>query len=408
MKILYLSQYFPPEVGATQNRAYEMAKNLIHLGHEVIVMTEVPNHPSGIIPAKYRNRFCILDKYDEIPVIRNWVWVKPHKTFYSRMLFYLSFMFSTVLNSFSLERKKFDIIYATSPPLFVGIAGLVIAKLMKLPLIFEVRDLWPESAIDLKQISSPITVKMSHWLANTIYSHSKAIIAVTNGIATKLKIKNIDAKKISTIKNGTNINSNINLYDSMLEERLGWKDKFIVLYAGIHGIAQGLETIIYAADCLKEIDNIKFVFIGEGPNKNNLKAIVKKKKLENIEFLPEVPREEIFKYISLSTVCLVPLKKLTIFQGALPSKMFDAWACKKPIILSVNGEAKRELKKANGGIYAEPENHMAIAISVLKLFKNPDLCNILGENGYRFLYKYGYTRSQQAAYLERALYRSIK
>jgi len=407
MRILYLSQYFPPEIGATQTRAYEMASNLVSMGHWVTMMTEVPNHPSGIIPLEYRSRFRVIEEMDGIQVVRSWIYATPIKTFRTRMLFYLSFMLTTVLNSLFFKRNQFDVVYATSPPLFVGLAGLIIAKLRRIPFVFEVRDLWPESAVELGELKNPRYVRYGHEIADRCYQNARGVVVVTKGIYEKLIKKNLREHKLFLIKNGTNPERYRYIQDHNLEKKLGWKGKFVVLYAGIHGVAQGLESVIETASVLEHMDRIHFAFIGEGPIKTSLIGEVKKKKLTNVEFLSEVPADEIAKYMSLASICLVPLRKKALFKGALPSKMFDCWACGKPIILSVDGEARTELEAARGGLFVEPENASAMAEAISYMYKNPPSCREMGENGRRYVFDKGYIRAQQADNLAQVLERLI-
>ncbi len=407
MRILYLSQYFPPEIGATQTRAYEMASNLVSMGHQVTMMTEMPNHPSGIIPLEYRSRFRVIEEMDGIHVVRSWVYATPVKSFRARMLFYLSFMLTTVLNSLFFKRKQFDVVYATSPPLFVGLAGLIIAKLRRIPFVFEVRDLWPESAVELGELKNPRYVRYGHEIADLCYQNARGVIVVTKGIYEKLIKKNLHEHKLFLIKNGTNPERYRYIQNHNLEKKLGWRGKFVVLYAGIHGVAQGLESVIETASVLEHMDRIHFAFVGEGPAKDGLIAEVKRKRITNIEFLSEVPADEIAKYISLASICLVPLRNKSLFKGALPSKMFDCWACGRPIILSVDGEARTELEAARGGLFVEPENASAMAEAISYMYKNPPSCREMGENGRRYIFDKGYIRAQQADNLDQVLERLI-
>lgn len=407
MRILYLSQYFPPEIGATQTRAYEMASNLVSMGHRVTMMTEVPNHPSGIIPRQYRFKVRVIEEMDGIHVVRSWVYATPIKSFRTRMLFYLSFMLITVINSLFFKRKQFDVVYATSPPLFVGLAGLIIAKLRRIPFVFEVRDLWPESAVELGELKNPRYIRYGHTIADLCYQNARGVVVVTKGIYEKLIKKNLPEHKLFLIKNGTNPERYHFIPDQNLGDELDWKGKFVILYAGIHGVAQGLESVIETASVLEHMDHIHFAFIGEGPIKTTLIGEVKKKKLTNVEFLSEVPADEIAKYISLASTCLVPLRKKNLFKGALPSKMFDCWACGKPIILSVDGEAREELEAAKGGLFVEPENTSAMAEAISYMYKNPPTCREMGENGRRYIFNKGYIRAQQADNLAQVLERLV-
>ena len=395
MNILYVSQYFPPEIGATQTRAYEMAANLVNLGHRVTVMTELPNHPSGIIPPEYRSRFRVVEHLDGIHVIRSWVYATPVKNFNTRMIFYLSFLVTTIINSLLLK-GKYDVVYATSPPLFAGLAGLIISKIRRIPFIFEVRDLWPESAVELGQLPDPRYVRWGYGLADLCYRRARSVVTVTRGIYDRLKARNLPECKLFLIKNGTNPQRYRYMLDRELETKLGWKGKFVVLYAGIHGVAQGLETVLEAASILNGVEEVHFALIGEGPVKGKLMAQAARSNLRNLEFLPEVPMDEIAKYISLASLSLVPLKKNDLFKGALPSKMFDCWACGKPIILSVDGEARHELELARGGLFVEPENAPAMAGAILAMYRNPTLCKKMGESGRRYIHKNEYIRARQA------------
>jgi glycosyltransferase involved in cell wall biosynthesis len=184
--------------------------------------------------------------------------------------------------------------------------------------------------------------------------------------------------------------------------------KFLVLYAGVHGVAQGLETVLGAAERLVDHPTIHFVFIGEGPVKPRLMARAMSEKLLNVEFLPEVPSDEICRFISLAAVCLVPLKKIPLFQGALPSKIFDCWACGKPLLISVDGEARREVEAAGGGVFVEPENSEALSDAILTLRNSPNKGKEMGENGRRYIYEKGYIRSLQAEKLSRIIEKTAK
>ena len=204
MRILYLSQYFPPEVGATQTRAYEMAQGLIRAGHRVTMLTEVPNHPEGIIRPEYRGRFWVRETLDGIDVIRVWVRTTPVKTMRTRLAFYISYMLNAALAGLLLARGRYDVIYATSPPLFVGGAALALSYLRHIPLVFEVRDLWPESAVALGELTNPCFIRWATWLEERCYARARRIIVVTQGIHDRLIERGLSAEKLVLIPNGAN------------------------------------------------------------------------------------------------------------------------------------------------------------------------------------------------------------
>ncbi len=403
MHILYLSQYFPPEVGATQSRAYEMARHLVSVGHRVTLIAEVPNHPSGIIPPEYRGRLYERADLDGIEVIRVWVKASPTKTRATRMLFYLSYMVTASLAGLTLAGGRYDILYATSPPLFVGGAALALSAVRRIPLVFEVRDLWPESAVALGEISSRWAVTMAGKLEEMCYNRARRIVVVTEGIRRRLEERGWGAK-LELIPNG----ANTELFrpdpqaGRKVRDELGLTDKFLVLYAGVHGLAQGLESVLEAAALLQEVEDIHFVFVGEGPKKADLIALRNQRRLTNVTMLAERPRSEMPAFLSAADVALVPLRKLDLFEGAVPSKMFDAWACGCPVLLSIDGEARRMLERADAGLFVEPENAEQMAQAILRLSGERERLRRLGENGRRFVETH-YSRRHLAERLEALL-----
>lgn len=405
MHILYLSQYFPPEVGATQTRAYEMARGLVAAGHRVTMLTEVPNHPSGIVPPHYRGKWVEHSTLDGIDVLRVWVKASPVKNFKSRMAFYLSFMANATLVGALKARGPFDVVYATSPPLFVGAAGLALHGLKRAPFVFEVRDLWPESAVALGELSSPRAIAWAGKLEELCYNRASRIVVVTEGIRQRLLSRGYPAGKLALIPNGANtelFQRQPALGAQFRVEHDLTQGAFVAIYAGIHGIAQGLETVLHAADLLRHEPDVRFVLVGEGPVKAELQALRAELGLDNVLLLPEQPRSAMPAILSAADAAIVPLRKLDLFQGALPSKMFDAWACELPLLLSIDGEARRTLEAADGGIYVPPEDVAALAAAIRALAAQPDRGRSLGQNGRRYTEQH-HSRQAQARQLERLL-----
>lgn len=403
MRILYLSQYFAPEIGATQTRAYEMAHHLVRAGHQVTMVAEVPNHPSGVIPPEYRGKLWERSEMDGIEVLRVWVKASPDKTFARRMAFYLTYMVNATLAGLLLARGRYDALVATSPPLFVGGAALALSRLRRMPLLFEVRDLWPESAVALGELSRPRAVAWATRLEEACYRRARRIVVVTEGIRRRLEERGF-GDKVIVIPNG----ANTELFrpapaaGAALRARLGLADKFLVVYAGIHGLAQGLETALGAARRLQSDPDIHFLFVGEGPKKAELLALKDQMGLGNVTMLPEAPRSEMTAYLSAADVALVPLRKLELFQGALPSKMFDAWACGCPVLLTIDGEARRVLEEAGGGLFVEPENEEQLAQAIARLKGEPDRLRQYGAQGRRHVEEH-YSRQRLAEQLEQTL-----
>jgi len=396
MRILYLSQYFFPEMGATQIRAYDNAYNWVHLGHQVTMIAEIPNHPAGVVPPEFRGKLYQRDTLDGIDVIRVWVKASPVKNFRNRLLFYLSYMVSAALAGLFISRGHYDLVYASSPPLFVGGAALIISTLRRIPFIFEVRDLWPESAVALGEIRSPKIVAWATHFEEACYHKAEKVIVVTRGILSNLLERGFPATKIELVPNG----ANTDLFDYRAEDRerlragLGLQGKLVAIYAGIHGVAQNLEFVIVAATLLKDHPEIHFLFIGEGPKKRELVEMVEKYKLTNITMLPEQPHQVVPSYLSAADVALIPLRDIELFKGAVPSKMYDAWACRRPILLSIDGEARQIMEQARAGHFIQPGDAQALATSLINMESTQDEWKVMGENGRNFTVRNNSRRAQ--------------
>ena len=396
MRILYLSQYFPPEVGATQTRAYEMARNLVGLGHRVTMLAEIPNHPTGIVPPEYRGKLYERDTLDGIDVMRLWVKTSRVKTTRTRMAFYLSFMVSATLAGILLARGRYDVVYATSPPLFVACAGWALSRIRRIPFVFEVRDLWPAVAVSLGELSSPRIIRWAEAVERFLYRQAAAIVAVTRGFCQHIEALGIASDKIHWIPNGTMPE----IFDPArgdegLRHRLGLQGKFVVLYAGLHGLAQGLPFILEAAHDLLDHPEVVFVFVGEGPAKPDLLAIQDQQNLTNVLFLPQVAREAVVPYLNMADTLLVPLKKDQIFASFIPSKLYDFMSCAKPVILSVPGEAREILEEAGAGIFVAPGDVKQLRQAILHLSREAGTCQEYGRKGRQYVIEH-FSRKTQA------------
>ncbi len=401
LHILYISQYFPPEVGATQTRAFEMASNLVKMGHHVTVLTEFPNHPKGVIPPEYRLKLFTREQISGIDVVRTWVYARTKKNFRNRIIFYFSFLVMSLVRGISL-REKFCIVYATSPPLFVGLSGYMISLIKGTRFAMEVRDLWPESAVVLGELKNPIFIRISERIATFLYHRSVRIVGVTEGIIRSLIKKHIPQDKVRLIQNG----ANVDLYkhgekNLSLLTRLGISlSSFVVMYTGLHGLMHGLEFVIDAANDLKNDPDIKFVFIGDGVRKSYLIDLAKRYQLDNVLFLEPQQEENLPSYIQSFDVGLVTTKKLDFCRGTIPVKMFTYMACEKPVLLCVDGEARRIIEQSKAGLYVEPENRVQMVQMIQKLKKSEKLRHEMGRAGRAFVVAH-FSRKQKALELEK-------
>lgn len=407
MNILYLTQYFPPEIGAGENRAFEMVKNLERLGHRVTVITEFPNYPSGIVPNTYRFRLFEKKRFKGIEVIRSYVKASPERSFMNRISLYLSFMLSSVLAGLKIK-KGFDLVYATSPPLFVGLAGYFISRIKNCKFVFEVRDIWPDAAIVLGQLKNKALIRLSKKIENLCYKEADRIIVVTQGLSFLLQEKSVPWDKIEVVLNG--VNTRFFRYvpeKECYKEKIGYKDKFLALYFGTIGLAHGVDVLVKVAELLKGKDYIQFLMVGNGPHMGKIRKLKNLHQLSNLNIQEEKPRHDLLELIAAADVCLVPVRKKRFFNSALPVKMFEAWACGRPIVLSVQGEAKEHLNRARAGVWAEPEDAEGIREAILFLHNNPRLCRELGKNGRSYVEKH-FSRKIQAERLEKILVKVVK
>ncbi len=397
MKILLITQYFFPETGATSNRIYSLAKHFKKHGHQVHVIAERPNHPEGVFFEGYEKGGFIEKTYNDIPVTYTWVYTRPQKGFIGRILFYLTFMFMAVMASVRLD-DEFDIVAASSPPLFVGIAGWAADKIHKGKFVFDVRDLWPEVAIKMGQLNNQLAISIAKKIEHFLYRKADLITTVTNSFKRTISENGIINSKIDVITNGTDSDV-FDLKDTKYELRksLSLDRGFLVSYVGNIGLAQGLEHIIESARRLQNdgVIDIRFLIVGDGPEKRYLKEKAASANIHNIAFINRVPLAKASKYMSASDALLVPLADDPIYSQFVPSKLFDGMAAAKPILLSVNGEAREILKASKAGVYYEAENDKQLTEKILWLKNHPQEVSEMARNGYKFVNEH-YTREAQA------------
>jgi len=381
MHILFLTDNFPPEVNAPATRTYEHIIEWEKLGAKVTVITGFPNFPKGKLFDGYKNRpYQVEDLSKNIKVIRVWSYIAQNRGFSKRVLDYTSFAITASIAG--LFVKDVDIIIATSPQFFTTWSGFFLSFIKRIPWIFELRDLWPESIKTVGAMKDGKVIKLLEKIEYFLYGNSRAIISVTNSFVKQLERNGIDKKKMFIIKNGVNLEkSQLIEKDKKILKELSLKNKFVVGYIGTMGMAHGLSFIL---NSIKGLDNdIIFLFIGAGAEKEKLLSLKEKLDLKNVIFLPMQNKEDIKRYISVLDVALVNLKKDDNFKKVIPSKIFEQVALKKPILLGVDGEAREIIEKYNAGLYFEPENRDDFIEKLLILKNNKELYNQLSENGLK-------------------------
>ena len=386
MKILYVSQYFPPEMGAPAARADELARHWVRMGHDVTVLTGFPNHPTGVVPVEWRSRLRGLlfkETVDGVHVARTWLWPLPNRKAHERIRNYASFWVSASVSGLGLQKP--DVVVGTSPQLLVALSGWWLAWWKRVPFVFEVRDLWPESlaAVGAGSEGSALHRTLST-IAGFLYRRSDHIVVVTPAFKDHLiQHWRVPAQKVSIVENGVETD----LFRPCPPEKVpGTEDRFLICYIGTMGMAHGLETLISAAEQLQRpLPQAMFLLIGEGAEKERIEQLAAACQLSNICFLGQQPRERIPGYIAGVDVCLVMLKKTELFKTVIPTKLLEYMSCEKAVIVAVDGQARKIVEEAIAGIFVEPEDSSALAEAIHVLAADPERRRRMGISGREYI-----------------------
>ncbi len=384
MRFLFLTQYFPPEMGAPQVRLASLVRELSRLGHRVEIVTAFPNYPKGAVFPEFRGRLYQRDTWEGLPVHRTWIYPCMGGGL-KRILNYLSFTLTCAWGI--LRSARADFVFVESPPLFLSVPGWIASRFWKSKLIFNVADLWPDSVEQLGILRDGLFLRLARALETWSYRRASYVNVVTRKM-TKILLdqKHVPEEKVLFLPNGVDTG----LFrpmppDAALARRLGLQGKRVVLYAGNHGYIAGLEHALDAAKILEDCNEIHFLFVGGGSEKPRLLELARKLGLQNATFLDPVPVNELPAYMSLASVCLVTLRDCPLSEGARPAKTFVMMASGKPVVLSANGEGTQMILESGGGIVVPPGDPQAIASAVLALAENAAMAQEMGSKARRYV-----------------------
>ena len=354
MRILFLSDNFPPEVNAPASRTFDHCREWVKAGAEVTVVTCAPNFPQGKVYPGYKNKLWQTEMMDGIRVIRVWTYMVPNKGFIKRTLDYISFSVTGFLAALFV---KTDVIVATSPQFFTALAGRTLSWWKRKPWVMEVRDLWPESIKTVGAMNDSVFIRYFEWQEKRCYRSAKKIVVVTDSFKRTLTSRGIDPAKIEVVKNGVNkALFTPRPKDEALKAQLGLAGKTVIGYIGTHGMAHKLDFILQSAKKLEDNPNLHFLLIGGGAMKESLLKLKDELGCTNVTMLDSVMKEEVARYISILDVCLINLKKSPLFTTVIPSKIFENAGMGIPILMGVEGEAKDIISQYGAGLCFEPEN----------------------------------------------------
>jgi glycosyltransferase involved in cell wall biosynthesis len=389
LKILLIHQYYLGQNEAGGSRWNEITRMWAEQGHEITVLAGMVHYAKGLKDERYKGKFFFEETpHPQIRVIRSHVSEAYNRNFLGRLWAYFSFAFSCTLAGFFKARNSYDIIVATSPPLFIGIPTYVISLFKRVPYLFEIRDLWPESAIDTGVLKNKTIIKFAYWFEDFIYKKAAKINVLTPAFRqTLIDKKGVEPSKISFIPNAADFSLSEELlrdFDSKaFRKSLNLEDKFVITYVGAHGVANHLIQVVETAEILKDTP-VHFLMIGDGMQRQELIEEVQKRGLSNIDFIASVPKREVFKYILASDMGTSVLKKVDTFKTVYSNKTFDYMSCQKPILMAIDGVSRELVEEAQAGIFVEPENPADFAEKIRAYINNSERIQQEGINGYNF------------------------
>lgn len=387
MNIWLICQFYKPEPGAPSARLSGFAKYWQKSGHDVTVLTAIPNHPNGVIPEEYHNKPAFFeDEVEGMRVLRHWLYITANEGFVKKTLSHLSFAFSLLKNIFSTKHKP-EVIVASSPAFFAAISAWLLSVRYRVPFVMEVRDLWPGIFVELGVLKKGIILSLLEWVELFLYKRAAAVIPVTRGFANDIIKRGVPAEKVHVITNGVSDfefdNATKPLNDGSVD-RLRSELQIspltkVVLYIGTHGSSQALGQVVDAARQLINRSDILFLFVGDGADKARLKKLASG--MPNVQFIPSQPKERVWHFYNLSYASLVPLKDIPGFDTFIPSKMFEIWASGTVVVGCVRGEAANIMTESKGAMVVPPEDAEKLSKAIEVIADDPDRAKQMGEAG---------------------------
>ncbi|MBI4061608.1 MAG: glycosyltransferase family 4 protein [Elusimicrobia bacterium] len=375
MRILFLSDNFPPEVNAPASRTFEHCRRWAAAGHDVTVLTSVPNFPRGVVFPGYRNRLWQRETMDGVRVLRVWTYIAANEGFARRIADYLSYMLAATLAS-PLAGGA-DVVIGTSPQFFPVCAAWIVARLKRAAFVFELRDLWPESIRAVGAMKDGLILRLLERLELFLYREAAAIVSVTHSFKEVLARRGVDPEKIFVVTNGVELSRFHPMpRDAALAAKLGFEGKTVAGYIGTHGMAHALETIIDAATLVRARpggEDFRFLLLGDGANKESLKKRALEKNTDNVLFIDTVPKDDVPRYWSLLDVAVIHLRRTELFKTVIPSKLFESMGMGIPVLLGVEGESARIVERNGVGAVFEPQNAEALARELMNFKSHPEI-----------------------------------
>lgn len=384
MHFLFLTDNFPPESNAPASRTFEHCSEWVRAGHQVTVITCVPNFPKGKVFDGYRNRLWLQEVMAGIRVIRVWSYITANEGFVKRILDYQSFMLSATLAAPFV--RGVDVVVGTSPQFFTACAAYLVSRIKRIPFVFELRDMWPESIKSVGVMKDSAVFRILEYLEMFLYRKAARIVTVTHAFKETLICRGIDGTKVDVVTNGVDLSHFApRTKDAELVQKLGFRGMFVAGYIGTHGMAHALETLLEAAKTLQKTpgaENVRLLFLGDGARKQDLKTQAQAMGLDNVLFLDSVPKDQVVRYWSLLDVSVIHLRKTALFTTVIPSKLFECMGMGLPVLHGVAGESADIVRREQVGEVFESENAQQLVAGLMRMRDQSDTfssyqCNAL-------------------------------
>lgn len=383
MRILLINQAFvsPDEPGHT--RHFEMARFLQSRGHELVIVASDLNYQTGQRTVARRGIFA-EQNFDGVRVLRSYIYPALHRSYVWRIVSFFSFMFSSVWTA--LQVKDVDLVMGTTPPIFQSVSAWFVAWMRRLPFLLEVRDLWPEFGVSMGVLKNPLVIALARWLEMFLYARATHILVNSPAYKEYMIGKGVPENKVTYIPYGTDVDMfNPGVDGSSIRVEMGLQDKFVVLYAGALGQANDIDTILRAAEKLKNEDKIRFVLFGDGKERKRLGAEAERMKLSNVIFAGVRAKKEMPQVVACADVCLAILQDIPMFRTTYPNKVFDYMAAGRATVLVIDGVSRGLIESSNGGVYVQPGDDIMLAEKILELSKDRKRVQGMGQSAREYL-----------------------
>ncbi len=390
MHILLIHQAFAAldEPGGT--RHHELARSLQRRGHQVTIIASPVSYLTGTEQGKR-----IRKQTDDlgVTILRSYTLPVLHRSFILRVFSFLSFMVSSFFNGLFVRRV--DLVWGTTPPIFQAATAWLLARLKGVPFILEVRDLWPAFAVAVGVLNNKRLISLSKWLERFLYRHADQLVVNSPGFIQHVEARG--AKHVALVPNGADPQMfDPNSGGEVFRQKFGMENRFVVLYAGAHGMSNDLDVVLDAAEILRDKPEIQVVLVGSGKEKPRLRTAAEQRSLDNVMFLPPVPKVEMPGYLAGADACLAILKPIELYKTTYPNKVFDYMAAGRPVILAIDGVIRKVVEKAQAGVFVSPGDAKALANAMLDLATKPEKCRTMGMNGRSVVVAH-YSREQFAS-----------